>query len=234
MIGGIKGKGCSESLEYIHRMTRKASVEITDDPADSSVQVSLPQSGVFFWKQVFIEIDANGDFTISKDEFEAAAAESSIAKSLLSLFESADSADRTTEAAEKQRPDHSALQTDDSPIARMFKAIDADSDGTVSESELAEAKAQILRRMQNSMARLQLELTEAFLNMLETAGSIGCREGVLVNQSSPSVAQTGSGEAEGTFKKIDANLDGEISRDELVKALSETQEKLDRTSSRET
>jgi Ca2+-binding EF-hand superfamily protein len=172
MIGGIKGKGYSESLEYTYRMTRKASVEITDEPASTSVEELLPQSGAFFWKQVFVEIDANGDWAISKDEFEAAATKSGITKSLVSLFASIDPADITDEPAEKQSPDSPGPQVKESPVARAFRMIDADRDGTVSDSELAEAKAQILKRIENSMTRLQLELTEAFLNMLETAGSI--------------------------------------------------------------
>ena len=253
MIGDVKGKGYSESLQYIYRMTRKASVEITEDSGESLALESLPQSGAFFWNRIFDEIDVDGDGVVTRAEFERYITEtqeevktsrtdgqtgstqfysagSSIACTLLAILQGLESSRTLGEEWAGQNTDGSGVQIERA-ADRIFDIIDTDRDGSVKQDELADAKAQFLKRVQNSMDRLQqLELTEAFLNMLETAGSVGCRGGVLATQSSPSIAQTAREEAEGVFKKIDANLDGKISRDELVNALSKMRTKIRRTS----
>jgi Ca2+-binding EF-hand superfamily protein len=253
MISGIKGY--SESMQYIYRVTRKASVEVDLGSEDSQTLGSLPQSGAFFWNQVFNKIDRDSNSIISKEELEtyisqleqevdpavegesestgsavteAAQTQYDINRALLNLFQIAGSADPDKRPVETQTVDISGSQARDAQADRIFTVIDSDRDGRVSESEFADAKAMILKRVQNTMESLQLELTEAFMNMLETSGSIGGRGGVMTRQTAPSVAQTGSGEAKGMLKKIDANLDGEVSRDELQKALSKTREKIDR------
>jgi Ca2+-binding EF-hand superfamily protein len=230
MVDGIKGNGIkcsgiSEVLQYIHRLTTKASVEITDDSADSLTLGSLPQSGAFFWNQIFVKIDVNGDGIIDKGELAAGIGESDVTQSLFRLFESLDSADASAGPTQEQGVESSAGQTSDSKLDLFFRTIDTDRDGSISETELADAKAQILKRMENSAKLLKDKLTEAFLNMLEIAGSLGPEGGALAGKNYPSVAQVNSEEGDKIYHKTDANLDGKVSRDELEKALSEMRKK---------
>jgi Ca2+-binding EF-hand superfamily protein len=225
MVGGIKGNGISEVLQYIHRLTTKTTVEITDDSSGSSTSGSMPQSGIFFWKQIFVEIDVNGDGIINKGELAAGVTESGATQELFRLFESLDSEDTGAVSTQEQNVQSAAGQADDSRFDLFFRTIDSNQDGSLSETELADAKAQILKRIENSEKLLKDKLTEAFLNMLETAGSLGPEGGVPAGKNYPSVAQFNSEEADRIYHKTDANLDGEVSRDELEKALSEMRER---------
>ena len=233
MIGGIKGKGNAGSLQYIYRMTRKTTVDITIDVDKSPDSGTASLDEPFVWNEVFSGIDADGDGIIGIHEFEDFLARKGEEESdttdplgsLLTLLGSEDSADNAKETTRSDASSSLTPQPEDSQAARIFKIIDTDSDGSITRDELLNARELFLKRMENAPARLKLELTEAFLNMLEVSGSIGPPGGPLATRDYPSVAQAGAGQRDRIYHKADANMDGEVSRDELEKALSQAREK---------
>ncbi len=234
MIDGIGGKGDSWSLQYICRMTQKTSVNIIVDTDESSSCGSVSLSQPFAWNEIFNRIDADGDGTVSIDEFEKyfsrvgdeKSGAADIVQTLVALFENAESVDISKEGARTQASGPLTPESGDSRAAEsIFKIIDTDNDGSITRDELINARELILKRMQNAAAHLKLELTEAFLNMLEISGSIGPPGGTLASKDHPSIAQTDGESRDRVYHKTDANMDGEVSRDELQKALSQVREK---------
>lgn len=235
MAVGIRGIEYSDSLSRPLLGGPKISTDTATGSADIPAPLTVQREGAYSIDQIFGKIDTNRDGVISKDEFvkissdtqeevinTMAALQPDSTESLIDLLQSIGSATPQHETGETQSPDSWVDRIGTVQADQIFSKIDKDGDGKISRDEFVEARAYILEKMKNSVESVHLKLIELLLNMFDKLGSTNT--GVKQNPGT-TVAQSASTQPDRDrmFKKFDTNGDGEISKGELQKGMSELQ-----------
>ncbi len=106
-----------------------------------------------------------------------------------------------------------------SPASQFFNTIDTNGDGSIGKDEFSVFQSALVARLQDTQSSSQTGSTEFLLSLLQNAGQIGSTSAATGTTASSTSQQ---GTVDGIFKKMDANGDGSVSKDEFNKMLSGT------------
>ena len=96
---------------------------------------------------------------------------------------------------------------------KVFSKIDANGDGSISKDELSAFQSNMQTQFKTSVMGSQTDST-SLLNLLEAISQAATTNGTS-GTTAGSASQSAVGSTDVLFSKIDTNLDGSISRDEL-------------------